>query len=432
MSSDKNTEPSMDEILSSIRKIIADDTPGARPPQIGGVPLPPAVKTEFATSSGVPPPPRPPVLKPPAVDDVLDELTQDIKPARAAPPAPKPATADENTGSSWPFSRKSPVVTSETKAPPSPPPAPERSLPSAPASLARGSDVAEKSDKRPGADFGTFVPSRTDALPTGATRPEPLPHERLPDPSFGRAPRQADGLLGNLLPSSARGASAPSEKAVADATGARSTGQTPPPTPSDGRDDGSAMTGVSPDSATAKAVPTKSTAGETPAPLGNAPEAPEKPSPAASTASSLPPSPQASQSTVRNGAVVEAKVGGSVSGSADGREAGKPAETTVANAAAAGTTAPVAPTASASGGDKSTVHDAPPAKPATATAGTTVQSTQSRNLPGDRHSASQRTMEETVVDLLRPMLRQWLDANMPRILEKTLRAELTDDDKKKG
>ena len=34
--------------------------------------------------------------------------------------------------------------------------------------------------------------------------------------------------------------------------------------------------------------------------------------------------------------------------------------------------------------------------------------------------ASQRTMEETVAEMLRPMLREWLDANMPRILEKTL------------
>ncbi len=35
-----------------------------------------------------------------------------------------------------------------------------------------------------------------------------------------------------------------------------------------------------------------------------------------------------------------------------------------------------------------------------------------------------RTMEDTVSELLRPMLRNWLDDNMPRILEKTLKLEL--------
>ena len=35
-----------------------------------------------------------------------------------------------------------------------------------------------------------------------------------------------------------------------------------------------------------------------------------------------------------------------------------------------------------------------------------------------------RTMEDTVSELLRPMLRQWLDQNMPRVIEKALRSEL--------
>ena len=35
-----------------------------------------------------------------------------------------------------------------------------------------------------------------------------------------------------------------------------------------------------------------------------------------------------------------------------------------------------------------------------------------------------RTMEDTVAELLRPMLRQWLDQNMPRVVEKALRVEL--------
>jgi cell pole-organizing protein PopZ len=35
-----------------------------------------------------------------------------------------------------------------------------------------------------------------------------------------------------------------------------------------------------------------------------------------------------------------------------------------------------------------------------------------------------RTMDETVVELLRPLLRDWLDTNMPRLIEPALKAEL--------
>ncbi|MBS0244729.1 MAG: DUF2497 domain-containing protein [Proteobacteria bacterium] len=37
-----------------------------------------------------------------------------------------------------------------------------------------------------------------------------------------------------------------------------------------------------------------------------------------------------------------------------------------------------------------------------------------------------KTLEDTVVDLLRPMIRQWLDENMPRMVEKALRVELAE------
>jgi cell pole-organizing protein PopZ len=35
-----------------------------------------------------------------------------------------------------------------------------------------------------------------------------------------------------------------------------------------------------------------------------------------------------------------------------------------------------------------------------------------------------RTLDDTIIDLLRPMIRQWLDDNMPRMVEKALRVEL--------
>lgn len=33
-------------------------------------------------------------------------------------------------------------------------------------------------------------------------------------------------------------------------------------------------------------------------------------------------------------------------------------------------------------------------------------------------------MDETVVELLRPLLREWLDTNMPRLIEPALKAEI--------
>ena len=37
-----------------------------------------------------------------------------------------------------------------------------------------------------------------------------------------------------------------------------------------------------------------------------------------------------------------------------------------------------------------------------------------------------RTVEDIVAELLRPMLRQWLAENMPRMVEKALRVELAE------
>jgi len=35
-----------------------------------------------------------------------------------------------------------------------------------------------------------------------------------------------------------------------------------------------------------------------------------------------------------------------------------------------------------------------------------------------------RTLDDTIIELLRPMIRQWLDDNMPRMVEKALRIEM--------
>ena len=50
-----------------------------------------------------------------------------------------------------------------------------------------------------------------------------------------------------------------------------------------------------------------------------------------------------------------------------------------------------------------------------------------RNPPTPRRShayASSKTLEDSVKEMLRPMLRQWLDENMSRVLTAALREEL--------
>ena len=41
-------------------------------------------------------------------------------------------------------------------------------------------------------------------------------------------------------------------------------------------------------------------------------------------------------------------------------------------------------------------------------------------------AASQKTLEDSVKDMLRPMLKQWLDENMSRVLTAALKEELGD------
>ena len=43
-----------------------------------------------------------------------------------------------------------------------------------------------------------------------------------------------------------------------------------------------------------------------------------------------------------------------------------------------------------------------------------------------------RTLDDTIIELLRPMIRQWLDDNMPRMVEKALRVELAASLQSKG
>ena len=84
----------------------------------------------------------------------------------------------------------------------------------------------------------------------------------------------------------------------------------------------------------------------------------------------------------------------------------------------------------------------PPAPPADAVAAaaaavarkvaatTSISPVPTRPFMASRAAASSgeggRTLEDTVAEMLRPMLRQWLETNMPRIVEKALKGEIGD------
>jgi cell pole-organizing protein PopZ len=93
----KAQEPSMEEILASIRRIIADDEPKpvAKPEAKAPEPPPPAAKAPPPP----PPPPKPAPAAPPAPaamkQDDIDAMLAGLDEAPEPAPAPKPAPAPE-------------------------------------------------------------------------------------------------------------------------------------------------------------------------------------------------------------------------------------------------------------------------------------------------------------------------------------------------
>jgi hypothetical protein len=98
----KAQEPSMEEILASIRRIIADDETGKgvkppeAPPAPKPMPMPPPVASAATRPVPPPAPPRPPAPPVPAnkQDDIDAMLGLDAPKPAPKPPAPKPAPAD--------------------------------------------------------------------------------------------------------------------------------------------------------------------------------------------------------------------------------------------------------------------------------------------------------------------------------------------------
>jgi cell pole-organizing protein PopZ len=61
-----------------------------------------------------------------------------------------------------------------------------------------------------------------------------------------------------------------------------------------------------------------------------------------------------------------------------------------------------------------------------------VVKVESAPAPAPAAAAPARTLEDAVTDMLRPMLEKWVEANMPRLMEKALRGDLSKSSKPPG
>lgn len=181
-----NNDPSMDDILASIRKIISDDEARA---QVGGTASPAAPSPDSASA----PPPR--------RDDVL-LLTDLVDEPKTASPSPRPTLVP-------PPPRIDPVSAAEMPQP-SVPPVPPAPPPIAPAALVSAAPPPviplEPAVKQPPADQTLVEPGAAGLAASAFDRlsqavqeavPQPMAHD--PGPSVGPSGRNLEDIVKELL-----------------------------------------------------------------------------------------------------------------------------------------------------------------------------------------------------------------------------------------
>ena len=400
-SPEKRDERSMSDILASIRKIMAQEPALAVPPG-------PTRTSLNGVSGAALDLPRTPELKLPAhkteaesAEPVsLDELLAETP--RAAPPSPAASPAKPVVDA------KPPAPVLEMPAPPkeiaaAPPASPTEALaakplpPEAPAPAKESvANVVVGPPAPKLKDLGSVVPGKFDPVGPVPTREgahsqemkdeRPILGPPLAGPLLGeptRAPLIADAipdvpgadalrrLIAGVIPPSAHPSLAPAPKSPETApVTARAENRTPESPKAD------LKTENKPDIAPKPALDSKAEAKPTPAPVVP-PVAARKPDPVTVPLPAPAPTPAAVT-------------------------APKPAA--------------VAPTP--------IVTPAPAPKPAAP--GTAAPTTPQVVSPAAKSDipTSAKSMDETVVELLRPLLREWLNTNMPRLIEPALKAEL--------
>ncbi|WP_072385888.1 DUF2497 domain-containing protein [Hyphomicrobium sp. CS1BSMeth3] len=418
---EKRDDRSMSDILASIRKIMAQEPAVAAPPSNARAPLN-GVSGPREPELKLPPHPAEtaaanpaPATEPVSLDELLAETPHAAAaagPALKPPPAAKatPAsTSPVNGAPEWLFPRQNaPDAAKESVAEPvlpSPAPAKDAAPAASPSPAAKldGSSAPAKPAAEAATigpptpklgDLGSVVPGKTESggpqLEAGPQRPATA--ERtvlgppLPGPLLGEPPRVpaalealpevpgADALrrlIAGVIPPSAHPSVAPAAKAPDAAPG-----------PAADRADDTAKVDATAKAASDAKVETK------PAPANPPPAAKKVEAPAPTPTPAPAPAPKPAAAAP---ATTPAPAPAPKPAAAAPAPAPKPAATP---APAAKSAAPVPAQA------------IPAPKPAaTAPAGV-------------------KSMDETVVELLRPLLRDWLNANMPRLIEPALKAEL--------
>ena len=394
---EKAPEPSMEEILASIRKIIAEEPVGSRagpaPAPVADAPRPAASSVGVPQARGrgepgsLPFPARDAASRdsgdgemPYSVEDALADLIEDA-PSRssgrpeapnqepALAPRPTAAAGDDTQRPGWLFARPNTVP--------------------APSSLA---GAANPGLPKAGAPFGPLDGLRS-------ARPEAMmrsPSEGSPIKPLTESPltgsRPAAPLSGDL------GASKPANPIPAAKVS---------PLPD---------IGMPAPVARADAPQSSAPAATAPAPVPAAKNPPAEP------VSAAPPVAEALAAAAQREPANELSP---LDALAKGLAANKAAAPTPAIPAPSPVvSAPMAARAPAVAPDIAAPVAAAPAL-AEPAAVTTPE-------PAVTSALGSRSLEDTVAELLRPMLREWLNTNMPRIVEKALRVELAANAKRPG
>lgn len=419
---EKRDERSMSDILASIRKIMAQEPalavpPNAPRPSLNGVsgatldlPREPELKlpAEKKPSEGMTPPAPSSAAEPVSLDELLAETPRATPPPTAAPtvkPAPAGATPASGTPSAeapeWLFPKPSADGPSKDKPLPVPP---------------QARDMDAKSSALPAIDSQSASPVGKTETPE---EPKAARESAPPSPAIGPpAPRLGD--LGSVVPGKLDGAGPQPTLAVG-----------PPPPGVNGERSvlGPPLAGP------LLGEPTRSPAASEPLP-----EVPGADALRRLIADVVPPSAHPSLAPI---AKAPDPAAAKTADAAKPDGAAKPAPEIKAEAKVAPTAPPEAkkPEAStapapASAPVPKSAAAAPAPKPAAAAPAPTPKPTapvpaQKAEAPAPAPAAkpttspaAAKTMDETVVELLRPLLREWLNTNMPRLIEPALKAEI--------
>jgi len=448
---EKASERSMDEILASIRKIIAEEPIGSRGLGVDpGRAKPSASGSRPAGRDGGP-------AGGGALGALGDLLAEDRTASSAGmrPTAaqPGPSSAQPQTASAkWGMSRPAPAGPNvqRTTEPFLEPPAPAPAARSAPISIDGASSRSVEGGAQPPVEVAVGAAAREIVLPGKADLlPEPT---RAPASSAPNAPKlslidalqsavndvQNESAGGGEARKPAPGQAAPGQAAAAPAAAAApiipsvaapvSDFQVPPgaPVAPSAQVVMPAPRFTAPPAPAPVATPTPSAAFQALAGVLEQPPAP-LPEPASVAASPKPVEPAAvvAREAVKAAPALEAKEDKPVpqSAPAPAPSAEFPRSTAGVAAAVQMAPQPVVPAAVAPAQAVPSVVPAP--SPAIAAIEPTPGSKMTIIAP-PQTPAQVRTMEDTVAELLRPMLREWLDAHMPRIVEKALRIEVAE------